>query len=779
MLPSASAPLPAQQSARSPSKLARRSATVPSAPVTLRAPDQPSSQNMMRSLSSVHLPPPPLTSIAVNIAQSRPLSAGQNASQNASSSSFSSSISPVKRQTSTAAHSSIGTRQLSTTAAAAQHIFSSPTLATLAASTYNAASSSSKENVSPDAPNPSSEIPPPYLMPPVHDDGEKPPFSYATLIGMAILRAPNRRLTLSQIYKWINDTFAWYRKCDAGWQNSIRHNLSLNKAFSKQERPKDDPGKGNYWIVEPGCEYLFMKGRPRKSNSGNNGNQRVSSTPATSRSGDGPDASSSPTLTKVTSSKPTEQVSRGSATPSPLQLSQELPGLMALPSNESIRRSHKRAPASVVDDMPWSSPEILVKRARDDKSIRNDASHCDFATPLRPASRAPVSSTISTTSQAVPGLSFTASSSPASMVPLTPVNSVSHPSLLPASSFIKKKANTTASRRKCSNAVSMVTQQNQAVSIYAQMPAPSDPMVSTFPLSVDSKTTHYSSADTDEDDDDEYGDNRSNPDYHDVSAGSVYPGENASESADPSTKSNRVETRLFNSSVPHLQPDQDDDTTYYFIGSSPNREHGQLHLHHTLVQQSPPRPHSALDGLAHSFSPLREQTGVTQVSSPFGSPIYIRQHQQFLSPQRKLLAQSLQFDDSGTSTTSGSGPILLTDEDDEISRACFGSPDKRSKMERTQLYFDDFWPLESSIERRGNGVVNKRTGDGSVANVFGVDVCQVVKRAMMINRQKLEMHEAGQAETVDPSEDGSRRVIAEEADESDVRPQPLFRNMTF
>jgi forkhead transcription factor HCM1 len=102
-------------------------------------------------------------------------------------------------------------------------------------------------------------LPEPHDMPPVEDDGSKPPYSYATLIGMSILRANNRRLTLAQIYKWISDTFSYYKNSDPGWQNSIRHNLSLNKAFIKQERPKDDPGKGNYWAIEPGMEAQFLK----------------------------------------------------------------------------------------------------------------------------------------------------------------------------------------------------------------------------------------------------------------------------------------------------------------------------------------------------------------------------------------------------------------------------------------------------------------------------------------------------------------------------------------
>lgn len=109
-------------------------------------------------------------------------------------------------------------------------------------------------------------LPPHDSFPPITDDGTKPPHSYAQLIGMAILRSSKRRLTLAQIYKWISDNYSFYNPNDAGWQNSIRHNLSLHKNFIKIERPKDDPGKGNYWGIEPGTEFQFLKEKPtRKS----------------------------------------------------------------------------------------------------------------------------------------------------------------------------------------------------------------------------------------------------------------------------------------------------------------------------------------------------------------------------------------------------------------------------------------------------------------------------------------------------------------------------------
>lgn len=86
------------------------------------------------------------------------------------------------------------------------------------------------------------------------------------MIGQAILAHPRARLSLAEIYTWIAAAFPFYRKGEAGWMNSIRHNLSLNKCFVKVERdkPRDGAvavvGKGMLWAIERGCEHQFEGG---------------------------------------------------------------------------------------------------------------------------------------------------------------------------------------------------------------------------------------------------------------------------------------------------------------------------------------------------------------------------------------------------------------------------------------------------------------------------------------------------------------------------------------
>ncbi|XP_061767999.1 forkhead box protein M1 isoform X2 [Nerophis ophidion] len=85
---------------------------------------------------------------------------------------------------------------------------------------------------------------------PEEPECEKPPFSYMTMIQFAINSRRDGRMTLSEIYKWLQDHFLFFRDETRmhGWKNSVRHNLSIHNMFLRKPTPN---GKISFWTIRP------------------------------------------------------------------------------------------------------------------------------------------------------------------------------------------------------------------------------------------------------------------------------------------------------------------------------------------------------------------------------------------------------------------------------------------------------------------------------------------------------------------------------------------------
>lgn len=90
------------------------------------------------------------------------------------------------------------------------------------------------------SPLPQIELSQPSRPPPT--SSSKPPYSFSSLIFMAIEDSPHKSLPVKDIYEWIEKNFPYYRTATGGWRNSVRHNLSLSKSFRRIQRDRNQVG---------------------------------------------------------------------------------------------------------------------------------------------------------------------------------------------------------------------------------------------------------------------------------------------------------------------------------------------------------------------------------------------------------------------------------------------------------------------------------------------------------------------------------------------------------
>lgn len=90
----------------------------------------------------------------------------------------------------------------------------------------------------------------------------RPNYTFSCLIFLAIETSERKRLSVKEIYSWISQTFSYYHNVPSGsWKNSIRHNLSLNRSFTKVDKNllamRDFSGKGSLWCIDPKVRVIL------------------------------------------------------------------------------------------------------------------------------------------------------------------------------------------------------------------------------------------------------------------------------------------------------------------------------------------------------------------------------------------------------------------------------------------------------------------------------------------------------------------------------------------
>ncbi len=129
----------------------------------------------------------------------------------------------------------------------------------------------------------------------------RPNLSFAALIVQALRSLPGEEGTLQMMYTQIRERYPYYRLCDQHqWQNSIRHNLSLQKAFVRTDKKE---GKGYLWGLAKDFNFDIFEKKPFREEKGGDGTEEeappVKKKLGRPRKHPLPEPSTAPTDTKV------------------------------------------------------------------------------------------------------------------------------------------------------------------------------------------------------------------------------------------------------------------------------------------------------------------------------------------------------------------------------------------------------------------------------------------------------------------------------------------------
>ncbi|KAM4034369.1 forkhead box protein I2-A-like [Anomaloglossus baeobatrachus] len=93
-----------------------------------------------------------------------------------------------------------------------------------------------------------------------HDDPikvEKPPYCLSVLIAMALLSAPEKKVTLRQIYCYLANNFPFYKKSKTNWKKAVRSKLNSRHCFKKVATNGCRTGRQNYWTFDPNGDKIY------------------------------------------------------------------------------------------------------------------------------------------------------------------------------------------------------------------------------------------------------------------------------------------------------------------------------------------------------------------------------------------------------------------------------------------------------------------------------------------------------------------------------------------